>query len=186
MTKDRSFTGPDPVFISGQYPIRHLLQITFRLSLVTQFVPFDHISVNVLPHEFKVLIPSDIVFAVHCAYSSLSRLFVTVMANYCHLNNPCQAWTHSNGVLSAGIFGQPLYRRLYNDFRRRGWLDPPYEEPFALPKGTQPRRFERLCLRALAEGAVSDAKAAELLGITLDELRRLMEEPPDAADAAHR
>ena len=78
-----------------------------------------------------------------------------------------------------GIFGQPLYRRLYNDFRRRGWLDPPYEEPFALPKGTQPRRFERLCLRALAEGAVSDAKAAELLGVTLDELRRLMEEPPE-------
>ena len=77
-----------------------------------------------------------------------------------------------------GIFGQALYRRLYDEYRKRGWLDPPYEEPYALPKGMKPRRFERLCLRALAEGAVSDAKAAELMGVTLDELRRLMEEPP--------
>lgn len=89
-----------------------------------------------------------------------------------------QAITYRCRVL--GIFGQPLYRRLYDQFRDRGWLDPPYEEPFSLPKGTKPRRFERLCLRALAEGAVTHAKAAELLGVTLDELRRLMEEPPDA------
>ena len=89
-----------------------------------------------------------------------------------------QAITYRCRVL--GIFGQPLYRRLYDQFRDRGWLDPPYEEPFSLPKGTKPRRFERLCLRALAEGAVTHAKAAELLGVTLDQLRRLMEEPPDA------
>ena len=89
-----------------------------------------------------------------------------------------QAITYRCRVL--GIFGQPLYRRLYDEYRRRGWLDPPYQEPFALPKGIKPRRFERLCLRALAEGAVSGAKAAELLGVDLDELRRLMEEPPGA------
>ena len=34
-------------------------------------------------------------------------------------------------------------------------------------KGEKPRRFERLCYRALVEGAVSDAKAAELLGISV-------------------
>ena len=30
--------------------------------------------------------------------------------------------------------------------------------------GERPMRFERLCFRALAEGAISEAKAAELLG----------------------
>ena len=89
-----------------------------------------------------------------------------------------QAITYRCRVL--GIFGEPLYRRLFDQYRQRGWLDPPYKEPHALPKGTQPRRFERLCLRALAEGAVSDAKAAELLGVSLDQLHRLMQEPPGA------
>ena len=46
-------------------------------------------------------------------------------------------------------------------------------------KGEKPRRFERLCYRALVEGAVSDAKAAELLGISVYELNRRAEEPPD-------
>ena len=54
---------------------------------------------------------------------------------------------------------------------------PPYEEPYAM-KGEKPRRFERLCFRALAEGAVSDAKAAELLEISVHELHRRVEEPP--------
>ena len=31
--------------------------------------------------------------------------------------------------------------------------------------GELPNRFGRLCLRALAEGAISESKAAELLGI---------------------
>ena len=42
---------------------------------------------------------------------------------------------------------------------------------------------ERLCFRALAEGAVSEAKAAELLGIPIRDLNRRMEEPPPAAVA---
>ena len=44
-------------------------------------------------------------------------------------------------------------------------------------------RFERLCFRALAEGAIPASKAAELLGITVHDLNRQMEQPP-AADAA--
>lgn len=93
-----------------------------------------------------------------------------------------QAITYRCRVL--GIFGQPLYRRLYDEYRRRGWLDPPYQEPYALPKGAKPRRFERLCLRALAEGAISDTKAAELLSVAPHDLRRLMEEPPDTGSPA--
>ena len=70
-----------------------------------------------------------------------------------------------------GIFGNPLFRQLFNEFTRRGWRNPPYKEPWAMP-GEQPMRFERLCFRALAEGAISDAKAAELLGHSVHELNR--------------
>ena len=78
-----------------------------------------------------------------------------------------------------GIFNQTLFRRLFNEFKRRGWCDPPYEEPLAVSEGEKPRRFERLCLRALAEGAVSEPKAAELLAISVRELDRRMQEPPE-------
>ncbi len=76
-----------------------------------------------------------------------------------------------------GIFGSPLFQRLFNEFKRRGWRSPPYREPWAMD-GEEPRRFGRLCFRALAEGAISESKAAELLGHSVHELVRLMDEPP--------
>ena len=78
-----------------------------------------------------------------------------------------------------GIFSETLFRRLFNDFARFGWRSPPFEEPRAM-QGEKPRRFERLCFRALAEDAISEAKAAELLGISVHNLNRRMEQPPDA------
>lgn len=78
-----------------------------------------------------------------------------------------------------GIFSDALFRKLFNDFARLGWRSPPYEEPRAL-QGEKPRRFERLCFRALAEGAISEAKAAELLGSSVHDLNRRMEEPPES------
>ena len=76
-----------------------------------------------------------------------------------------------------GIFSNMLFRQLFDEFSRRGWRSPPYEEPHAM-KGEKPKRFERLCFRALAEGVISEAKAAELLGHSLRELSRRMDEPP--------
>ena len=76
-----------------------------------------------------------------------------------------------------GIFGAPVFRMLFNEFTRRGWRSPPFEEPGAFP-GERPMRFERLCFRALSEGAISEAKAAELLGHSVRELNRRMDEPP--------
>ena len=76
-----------------------------------------------------------------------------------------------------GIFSNGLFRLLFDEFSRRGWRSPPYREPDAAD-GELPKRFERLCLRALAEGAVSEAKAAELMGLSVHELSRRMEEPP--------
>ena len=76
-----------------------------------------------------------------------------------------------------GIFGAPVVRQLFNEFVRRGWRSPPYKEPWAM-QGERPMRFERLCFRALSEGAISEAKAAELLGHSVHELNRRMDEPP--------
>ena len=75
-----------------------------------------------------------------------------------------------------GIFGERLFRRLFDAFTRVGWRTPPYQELHAR-NGEKPKRFERLTFRALAEGIVSEAKAAELLGIPVHELNRRMENP---------
>ena len=75
-----------------------------------------------------------------------------------------------------GIFGPTLFQRLFDECIRRGWRKPPYREPCALA-GEKPMRFERLCFRALSEGALSAAEAAELLEIPVRDLNRLMEEP---------
>ena len=77
-----------------------------------------------------------------------------------------------------GIFSEATFRRLFNDFTRFGWRRPPYEEPLARQEGEEPKRFKRLTFRALAEGAISEAKAAELLSISVQDLNRRMEEPP--------
>ena len=84
-----------------------------------------------------------------------------------------------------GIFHNALFRRLFDEFSRRGWRNPPYREPHAM-EGEAPRRFERLCFRALAEGAISEAKAAELLGSSVHELNRRMEAPPELEPVAGR
>ncbi|MCY4588589.1 MAG: ImmA/IrrE family metallo-endopeptidase [Bryobacterales bacterium] len=74
------------------------------------------------------------------------------------------------------IFSPTLSRRLFDEFIRRGWRRPPYQEPYAMV-GEKPRRFERLVCRALSEGAVSADEAAELLEIPVRDLNLLMEEP---------
>ena len=72
-----------------------------------------------------------------------------------------------------GIFSQALYDRLFDAFKRAGWRTPPCEEPNPVTR-ERPRRFERLCLRALAEGAISHARAAELLDASLRDVEEYM------------
>ena len=72
-----------------------------------------------------------------------------------------------------GIFGPTLFQQLFEEYRRLGWRSPPYQEPYALPP-EKPTRFKRLTLRALAEEAISEAKAAELLGLTVRDLNQRM------------
>jgi Zn-dependent peptidase ImmA (M78 family) len=75
-----------------------------------------------------------------------------------------------------GIFAPSLSQRLFREFSRLGFRSAPNYEPEHLSE-EEPGRFDRLCYRALAEGAISEPKAAELLNITVRELNRRMEEP---------
>ena len=89
----------------------------------------------------------------------------------------------TNRCRDLGIFGPTLHKRLFREFDRRGWHKPPFKEPLSQFQGERLRRFERLCLRALSEGVVSEPKAAELLNISVHELDRRMVEPPDVEEA---
>ena len=74
------------------------------------------------------------------------------------------------------IIDAPTMKRLYEEFVRRGWRKPPYAEPGAIPP-EKPERFRRLCYRAVSEGAISESKCAELLGLSVRELNRRLENP---------
>lgn len=70
-----------------------------------------------------------------------------------------------------GVISKTVYGRIWSQIRDRGWNGPLSTEPQPLASEV-PQRMERMCLRAVAEGAISEAKAAELLGINSRELDR--------------
>lgn len=76
------------------------------------------------------------------------------------------------GVLSKAAAG-----RLWAQINARGWNGADSKEPYRFDPEV-PQRMERLCLRAVAEGAISEPKAAELLNISVRALdRKLMGQP---------
>ena len=77
-----------------------------------------------------------------------------------------------------GVFTVTLARRLYREFAHRHWSRYPFKEPVTIPR-ERPERFERLCFRGVAEGAISTSEGSELLGMTIDELTWRIESPVD-------
>ena len=76
-----------------------------------------------------------------------------------------------------GIINQSACARLFKVFAERGWRTAPYEEPGSLaPEVEEPKRFERLCYRALAEGVIGESRAAELLEISVRELDKRLDQ----------
>ena len=68
------------------------------------------------------------------------------------------------------------FKHLFAVFTKEGWRKPPYKEPgFFPPEWERPRRMERLCFRALAEGVLGEGRVAELLGISVRELSNRMD-----------
>ena len=76
-----------------------------------------------------------------------------------------------------GIISLAQMRRMYDTFAELGWRSPPYEEPLSIPS-ERAGRFERLCFRAVAEGAISEAEASELLETSVSDLNHQMKSPP--------
>lgn len=73
-----------------------------------------------------------------------------------------------------GVLPKATYGRLWAQIRDLGWNGPTSNEPHPF-KAEVPQRMERLCLRAVAEGAITEPKAAELLNISIRALdRKLM------------
>jgi Zn-dependent peptidase ImmA (M78 family) len=80
-----------------------------------------------------------------------------------------------------GILNEPAFKRMFQSFNEKGWRKHPYKEPGALPpEKEQPQRMERLTFRALAERVIGEAKAAEILGISVRDLTRRMDQPSTA------
>jgi Zn-dependent peptidase ImmA (M78 family)/DNA-binding XRE family transcriptional regulator len=76
-----------------------------------------------------------------------------------------------------GIIGQAEFARQFQVFTERGWRAAPFEEPGRMePELEEPRRFERLCYRALTEGVIGESRAAELLDISTRELDRRLDQ----------
>lgn len=69
------------------------------------------------------------------------------------------------------IINQATFARLFKTYKERGWRDDPFEEPNSIPwDKEEPRRFQRLCFRALSEGLIGLSRASELLEIRVKEL----------------
>ncbi len=82
-----------------------------------------------------------------------------------------------SGVLSVADAG-----RHWNVLKAKGYLDPPWPEPESVP-AEHSHRMHRLALRAVAEGALSESKAAELLGISVRTLDKWLDEGAHAQSA---
>jgi Zn-dependent peptidase ImmA (M78 family) len=76
------------------------------------------------------------------------------------------------GIITKSTFGQ-----VWAILTRNGWTVPGAVEPEPIV-AEHPSRAKRLALRALAEGAISESKAAELLSIRRRELNEMLEFQP--------
>lgn len=67
------------------------------------------------------------------------------------------------------IVSKATYGRMWGHIKDLGWNSSSSSEPNLLPAEV-PQRMERMCLRAVAEGAISESRAAELLQIGVRDL----------------
>jgi len=74
-----------------------------------------------------------------------------------------------------GIIPQRVAQKLFAEMKRRQWWG---REPGAQLPGELPQRMERLIARAVAEGMITNSRAAELLGVSLTRFRALWYEEP--------
>jgi len=173
----RSRGEPVPVIVirSGVHGERQRFNLAHELGHMVMAVQGDERMREKAAHRFAgaFLMPAEALWSNvgrHRSSIGWSELFALKQV----FGASMQAIAYRCGDL--GIFPPSLSQRLFREFSRRGFRTAPNYEPNQLPE-EKPERFDRLCYRALAEGAISEAKTAELLNITVHELNRRMEEP---------
>ena len=74
-----------------------------------------------------------------------------------YLDIACRCW-------EIAIISRKTFDELIRNFKRQGWIVPPYNEPYGLPSCSESStRLTRLALRAITEGVMSESQAAVLL-----------------------
>jgi Zn-dependent peptidase ImmA (M78 family)/DNA-binding XRE family transcriptional regulator len=81
-----------------------------------------------------------------------------------------------------GILSEPEQQRHWQMLKDHGFLEPPYPEPEPLDP-EKSHRLHRLAMRAVSEGALSESKAAEVLGISARVLNRWLDAEAHATSA---
>lgn len=132
--------------------------------------PSDDVDEEKAAHRFAgaFLMPADVLRAEVGAHRSAISIGELVALKK-RFGVSLQALAYR--CMDLSIISQAALAKLYEEFAERGWRSSPFKEPESMePDLEEPRRFERLCYRALAEGIVGESKAAELLGISVREL----------------
>jgi Zn-dependent peptidase ImmA (M78 family)/DNA-binding XRE family transcriptional regulator len=177
----RSRGEPVPVIVvrSGVHGERQRFNLAHELGHMVMDVQGDDKFREKAAHRFAgaFLMPAEALWSNvgrHRSSIGWSELFALKQL----FGASVQAITYRCGDL--GIFPSSLSQGLFREFSRLGFRSAPNYEPNHLPE-EKAERFDRLCYRALAEGAISEPKTAELLNITVRELNRRMEEPAAVA-----
>ncbi|MFO7952723.1 MAG: XRE family transcriptional regulator [Bacillota bacterium] len=89
-----------------------------------------------------------------------------------------QAWIYRAKDL--GIISESSANGLFKLFRYKGWHK---EEPGDTLPSEEPKRMERLVMRALAEDLISESRAAELLSLPLEDFWRKVTNEHDGLPA---
>ena len=177
----RSRGEPVPVIVirSGVHGERQRFSLAHELGHMVMDIQGDEKFREKAAHRFAgaFLMPAEALWSNvgrHRSSIGWSELFALKKV----FGASVQAITYRCADL--GIFPAALKESLFREYSRLGFRSAPTYEPNQLP-GEKPGRFDRLCYRALAEDAISEAKTAELLNITVRELNRRMEEPTAVA-----
>jgi Zn-dependent peptidase ImmA (M78 family) len=138
--------------------------------------PAEGVDVEKAAHRFAgaFLMPADVLRAEAGAHrSSISVGELVALKKRFGVSVQALAYRCKD----LGIISQAARSRLFKVFEERGWRHYPYEEPESMaPELEEPKRFERLCYRALVEGILGESRAAEMLDISVRELDKRLDQ----------
>jgi Zn-dependent peptidase ImmA (M78 family) len=127
--------------------------------------PVEHVDPEKAAHRFAgaFLAPRPAVeFELGSKRHSISLYELHLLKHKYGLS--MQAWIYRAKDLE--ILSKTAAAQMFKRFRQQGWH---HEEPGDALPPEEPQRFKRLVMHALCEGIISQARAAELLGVSLSQ-----------------